>query len=266
MTSSTQILEDVLDWCINSTKISESVGKDKNGDQVNLIHYAAEKGYFQIVKKLVHSGIEIDSPAPNLLSKTPLRYASENDHFEVANLLLENGANVNCKDALKETPLHLASVNGHLEIAQLLLVYGANINSQSLEKETPLHLAARFGKKEIVKLLMDNGCNLNLKNSFGETAEDGASFRGFHEIAELISRKGMESLSQNLFQTSAVPFTPPRQENPNECKICFESKEESFVFIPCGHTVACEQCCRRLLGEPCPICRELVNQYNRIYL
>ena len=135
MTSSTEILEDVLDWCINSTKISESVGKDKNGDPVNLIHYAAEKGYFQIVKKLVHSGIEIDSPAPNLLSKTPLRYASENDHFEVVNLLLENGANVNCKDALKETPLHLASVNGHLEIAKLLLVLGADINSQTLEKK-----------------------------------------------------------------------------------------------------------------------------------
>ena len=69
MTSSTQTIpEEFLDWCFKNN-ISESTGKDKDGLQIKLIHYAAEKGYIQVVKKLVDSGIEVDSPAPNPLKK-----------------------------------------------------------------------------------------------------------------------------------------------------------------------------------------------------
>ena len=85
MTSSTQtILDDILDWCFKNAKISESVGEDKNGDQVNLIHYAAQKGYTQVVKKLVDGGIDVNCSAPNCFRGTPLHYASENGKLEVA--------------------------------------------------------------------------------------------------------------------------------------------------------------------------------------
>ena len=108
-----------------------------------------------------------------------------------------------------------------------------------------------------MKNILDYGCDIDIRDEHGKTAEEIAASKGFTEIVELITNKRMESLSLNQNNSS---------ENPNECKICFEQKEESFVFLPCGHTVACEQCCRRILGEPCPICRQVVNQYNRIYL
>ena len=85
MTSVTiqQIPEEFLDWCIKSN-ISKLTGKDKRGDQVKLIHFAAEKGYVQVVKKLLDSGIDINCPAPNYDKETPLHYASENGKLEVA--------------------------------------------------------------------------------------------------------------------------------------------------------------------------------------
>ena len=56
MATTEQILHDVLDWCIKYTNISESIGQDVCGRQLNFIHFAAQKGYTPVVKKLVESG------------------------------------------------------------------------------------------------------------------------------------------------------------------------------------------------------------------
>ena len=91
MTSTTvqRIPEDFLQWCFKNTNISNSTGKDNDGDEVKLIHFAAEKGYVQVVKTLLDSGIDVNLPAPNEWKMTPLHYASDNGHLEVAKLLLE---------------------------------------------------------------------------------------------------------------------------------------------------------------------------------
>ena len=290
-----QIPEDFLDWCFKNTNISQSVGTGKNGDQVNLIHYAAEKGYVQVVKKLVDRKINVNTPTPNYRMRTSLHYASMYGHLEVANLLLLNGANVNCEDNTKMTPLYYASANGHFEMVELLLNYnanincqnkdkvtplhsaahyghlevakllfqrGANVNLQNLRKQTPLHIAVKYCKKEIVKNILDYGCDINIKDGYGKTAEEIAVSEGFHDIVELISQKRMESLSLNQNRVSQVS-----SEDSNDCEICLEPKiGGTFAFIPCGHTVACERCCRRIEGRSCPICRNVVNQFHRIYL
>ena len=96
MTSATQtILDDILDCCSKSN-ISESIGKDKNGYQVNLIHYAAGKGHTQVVEKLLNGGIEVNLPAPNKEKKSPLNYALENGHLEFAEFLLEKDSTSPC--------------------------------------------------------------------------------------------------------------------------------------------------------------------------
>ena len=143
MTSVTvqQIPEDFLEWCFKYTNISESIGKNKSGNQVNLIHYAAEKGYVQVVEKLIQTGIDVNIPAPNYGKKTPLHIASEHGHSEVANLLVRNKVNVNAPAYENATPLHFAMKYGHLEIVKLLIENGADVNCQMDHNFTPLHLA-----------------------------------------------------------------------------------------------------------------------------
>ena len=58
--------------------------------------------------------------------RAPLHLASGYGKFEIANLLLERGANINEKEKFGRTPLHLASEYGHFEIANLLLERGEN--------------------------------------------------------------------------------------------------------------------------------------------
>ena len=51
-------------------------------------------------------------------------------------------------------PLHNACSYGHYEVAELLVKHGANVNAADLWKFTPLHEAAAKGKFEICKLLL----------------------------------------------------------------------------------------------------------------
>ena len=57
-----------------------------------------------------------------------------------------------------------------------------------------------------------------------------------------------------------------------DCPICCESKSDTYAFVPCGHAIACENCCVKLtFGEEpkkriCPICREKITQYIKVFL
>lgn len=59
------------------------------------------------------------------------------------------------------------------------------------------------------------------------------------------------------------------------CNICCDNKIDT-IFMPCGHTVACGECCKIIL-EPsyvtydnfnakCPICKQYINTTHKIYL
>lgn len=107
--------------------------------------------------------------------RTPLYWASEKGHTDIAKHLVERGADVNACDEFGETPLHRAAANGHFEIAAILIKENANINSESvivdvsgnLFKRTPLNYArssigvesakTRNQKKKIAKLLEKHG-------------------------------------------------------------------------------------------------------------
>ena len=54
-----------------------------------------------------------------MLAEQPL-LASESGQFEVANLLLEAGADKDCRDEAGRTALMLAFQSGHSEVARLL--------------------------------------------------------------------------------------------------------------------------------------------------
>lgn len=56
----------------------------------------------------------------------PLHFAAAYNHFDLLQWLLENKANINCKDKCGRTPLILAVRNGHTKIVSQLLKRGAD--------------------------------------------------------------------------------------------------------------------------------------------
>lgn len=61
------------------------------------------------------------------------------NNYEVAEFLLEMGADVNAQDKGGLIPLHNASSYGHLDIAALLLKHNTIVNATDKWGFTPLH-------------------------------------------------------------------------------------------------------------------------------
>lgn len=87
--------------------------------------------------------------------RSPLLFACEGGHYEVAKILLGRHARVDVFDDQGKSALHLAADNGHTEVLELLLHYKAFVNAKSKTGLTPLHGAAQNGHEQLVRLLID---------------------------------------------------------------------------------------------------------------
>ncbi|MCY4429718.1 MAG: ankyrin repeat domain-containing protein [Rhodospirillales bacterium] len=97
--------------------------------------------------------------AEMLLSKgnTPLHWAAFGDSREVAELLLDEGADVHGSKSEGPTPLDFAALGNATGAAQLLLDRGADARPRDDYPATPLHWAALGNACETIALLIDRG-------------------------------------------------------------------------------------------------------------
>jgi len=84
--------------------------------------------------------------------KTPLHWAAEHDRSEVAQMLLDSGADLEATTSWGATALDWAATMGSTRVAELLLARGA--------KGMNLAVAARIGKLDLVREFLDSGAPL----------------------------------------------------------------------------------------------------------
>ena len=126
------------------------------------IHVAASDGNIETVKQHLAAGTDVN--AKNVGS-TPLHWAAKKGHKEIAELLIEKGADLNAKQNLGWTPLHNAASSGHKEIAELLITKGVDVNAKiaaanalgRYKGDTPLDLAIKRKRTEVADLLRKHG-------------------------------------------------------------------------------------------------------------
>src|SRR5260370_8868023 len=82
---------------------------------------------------------------------TPLILATYNDNFEVAQLLLKDGANTEIKDHSGRTALMGASFKGNEREVKLLLDNGANATASDSKGMTSMMYAVMFGKTSVIR-------------------------------------------------------------------------------------------------------------------
>jgi ankyrin repeat protein len=114
---------------------------------------AAFFGHVEVVRFLLESGAEVNSPSQNGLKVTPLHSAAAGRHYEIAMLLLEQGANPNLRQEGDFVPLHSAAQNGQVEMVKLLLQYGADKDLKSLDGKNARDFALEHGHKIIAEVL-----------------------------------------------------------------------------------------------------------------
>ncbi|CAE7733005.1 unnamed protein product, partial [Symbiodinium pilosum] len=108
-------------------------------------------------------------------------------------MLLQAGADTDLQNKAGRTALMEAARSGHTEIAQLLLQTGAETAlkvSDGCYRYTALVEAAFFGHTEIVRLLLKAGAESDLKDQFGRTALLQAASKGRRQIVQLLLQAG----------------------------------------------------------------------------
>ena len=87
--------------------------------------------------------------------------AARDKNIEAVKQHLAAGTDVNVKDKYGYTPLHKAALNGHKEIAELLIDKGADVNaiivSGHLKGQTSLDFASVLKSTELADLLRKHG-------------------------------------------------------------------------------------------------------------
>jgi ankyrin repeat protein len=97
--------------------------------------------------------------------------------------LIDAGAKVDVVDVDEQTPLHVAE---NKEVAEVLVDAGADVNAKVECELSPVRVAARGGKTEVAEVLVDAGVDVNMKDNDGQTPLHWAEKRGRKEIAKYL--------------------------------------------------------------------------------
>ncbi|KLO92474.1 Uncharacterized protein LW93_12048 [Fusarium fujikuroi] len=139
---------------------------DASGSHRTPLSWACENGHFEIARVLVERDAEPIDTGRDAYS--PLMLASKNGHYEIVRWLIARGADIG-QSRRNESAILLAASNGHTKIVKLLLNYGADPDTRGVQDAPILCLAARKGYEEVVKLLVEKGADVETLNCWGET-------------------------------------------------------------------------------------------------
>ncbi|CDZ81089.1 Phosphocholine transferase AnkX [Candidatus Rubidus massiliensis] len=198
-----------------------------------LIHYAAENGYNDLITLLLNKGYSIETPIESnnvdnfLEGATPLHLATVHGQLDTVNLLLANQANINAKASQEKGLIFFAAVsltpkimlkkfmsdknidnlnesafyaikNDNIDAVKELYNFGIPINTYLLAKENGLHVASRFGALQTTSWLLKNEINVDDTNSEGKNAyELSAVNNSYEQFKVLLDSKFIDLNKQN---------------------------------------------------------------------
>ncbi len=151
--------------------------------------FAIRNGYFTAAKILIENGANILKPTPkgntllhllpnetsnefiqfllrlglwieneNSSGKTPLFHAVRRSKFDLAKLLIKNGANCYNRKKFDQNLFHVLPANTPDSFIKYLNEHGLTINHEDKQGFTPLY----YGNENLKKLLIENGADLTI--------------------------------------------------------------------------------------------------------
>jgi ankyrin repeat protein len=151
---------------------------------------AAGSGDIDRVRTLLEQGADVNAAQGDGMSA--LHNAARAGNATVAELLIENGANVEAKTRIGEhRPLHVASASGRSAVVAILVAAGADVNALTSTGATPLHFAAASGSADSVATLVAAGASIDAREPvWGQTPLMFAAAAGRTEAIEVLLEKG----------------------------------------------------------------------------
>ena len=111
-----------------------------------------------------------------------LLQATQRGDKEAVLKLLQDGADINVRDAQGRTSVMIATYQHNTDMVRTLLQEGADINIRDNNKENPLLHAGAQGWLDILRLAIEAHADTRLTNRFGGISIIPASERGHVEV------------------------------------------------------------------------------------
>lgn len=150
------------------------------------ICWAVMRGHLPLVHRLIDAKVNTNAQEP-IKHKTVLFKATRSSSKVIANLLLQNGADIELQGCEEYMVLYLAVIDNDVDLVERLMERGANREHHNIDGETTLYIAAKSAVA-VVKLLFGL--------LFGESVESlaGTIYR------RVVVREGHEHIAEFLIE------------------------------------------------------------------
>ncbi|GAA5817810.1 hypothetical protein MFLAVUS_011367 [Mucor flavus] len=152
--------------------------------------------------------VDIEQQQKEEKTKLFLKSVSSGDVEKVKYYLEQeiDDIDINGKDEDGTTPLIYAACFGKFEISQLLLSAGANIDNQDAHGWSALMWATTNNHEKLVKLLLENGASSQTKSAKGRTVLDFVK-NDTHKIADMVIASSISNRDSISSTSSIMGFT-----------------------------------------------------------
>lgn len=116
----------------------------------NALQKATRQGQLERVRELLDRGVDQNTHPGMPHELSPLMIAANRGHLEVAQLLVDRGANIHFTDGDDFTPLTIAAGEGHWEIAKILAAAGADVSHRDARGLSALSAAEQTGDPALI--------------------------------------------------------------------------------------------------------------------
>lgn len=171
-------IEDIKDYI----KENKNNIHEKGHHNWTLLMYAAKYNQLELAQFLIDNGADLNAHIMYNGSNA-LELAVNFSHEEMAELLLKNGAFFQ---------KHYAYTNGDLKMIRFLISKGYDLNTKSNIGETAMLYAARGGKIEAINLLLENGADIDVVTNYHCTPLSYALYKKQYKAAKLLITNGAD--------------------------------------------------------------------------
>ena len=168
-------------------------------------------GNFNLANMLIERGTNINVQVEN--NQTPLMLAIRYNKSEIVDKLLNKGVDMNLRDINGNTALLIATANNDYKTIEKLINKGADLNNSNNDGNTALMQAIIDKNQNIAKYLINKGINLNTQNNNGRNALMLAVHNQLDSISKQLINKGCDLDIQDVVGYTALMHAVTTENN-----------------------------------------------------
>jgi len=138
-------------------------------DNYTSLHWACMRAHWDIAEYLIEIGADLNVVGGD--GGTQINWAVQHDIVDIIKLMVEKGAKLNIRNQWGMTELHTTIWRGNINVVEYLLDKGSDPNIKTNEGWTAMHYAFRSGHDNVIEMLKKRGLSMTERDNQGRTPQ-----------------------------------------------------------------------------------------------